>query len=87
MSDRQLPKHLEALALATSWGGDTRDEAKIRTILAAAVAVVDMDGRVLIPDFQEMTHTDKCAFCGRYMGQICKPNCPHRQLKEALADD
>lgn len=92
MSDH-LPEHLAELLEDIGDGficvHPHKDElvSKLRTILAAAWAVGDMNGRVVIPRYSDMTYTNKCAFCGRGMGQLCANDCPHRQLREALGDE
>lgn len=85
MSDRQLPEHLERMVtdLKNSRCGKTRSQgnplaAKLRTILAAASAVIDKCPRPT--DWR-----DDCWYCD--VSTDCLPDCPHRQLKEALADD
>lgn len=88
MSDSQLPEHLAYIVDAVRYGKSIRHQAdKLEAILAAAWAVAARSGRVVIPRYSDMTYTNKCGFCDRGMGQLCADDCPHRQLKEALADD
>lgn len=93
MTDRQLPEHLEQMVtdLKNSRCGKTRSQgnplaAKLRTILAAAWALAD--GPI---NADCMSYGRTCACCGaerQYGAETpCAADCPHRQLKEALADD
>jgi len=81
-----LPEHLAYIADAVEQGKNIRSQAaKLRTILAAAQAV----GKEW-PFLVHLTGTKVekyCFYCREDEEQECAPDCPHRQLKEALADD
>lgn len=58
---------------------------KLRTILAAAQCVAEQTPT----DLSHQNLDPICAYCGVLLlgWEVHLPDCPHRQLKEALADD
>lgn len=79
----ELPEHLERLCRNNEYGQcveHPEDVPRLRAILAAAVEVADMPTAI---DHHPMGYGG-CLWCDH---RECSADCPHRQLKEALADD